>query len=276
MEPSKQKAEWDEVKERAKAAWALGDYARVAEMLQPAADRLVEACSISQGTHVLDVAAGTGNVAIAAAKKGAKVVASDLTPSLIEIGERRCRQEGVDIEWFEADAEALPFETGRFDCVTSAFGAIFAPRAARAASELVRVARSGGIVGMANWTPEGYSGQLFSRMAKHLPAPPEGSDPPVFWGDAGVVRERFEPFASSVNTEIDTITFRWESRQAAREYIERNSGAIVAAKRWMAAQQFDAMLSDLESLTAECSRAPGGELVVDSHYLLVVAAKKVP
>ncbi len=106
-------------------------------------------------------------------------------------------------------------------------------------------------------TPEGYSGQLFSRMAKHLPAPPEGTDPPVRWGDAGVVRERFQPFASSINTQIETITFRWESRQAARNYIERNSGAIVAAKRWTSAQQFDEMVSDLESLTAECSRAPG-------------------
>lgn len=222
----------------------------------------------------MDVAAGTGNVAIAAARKGANVVATDLTPYLIEIGRRRSRVEGLDIEWFEADAEELLFESDRFDVVTSAFGAMFAPRAALAAGELFRVARSGGLVGMTNWTPEGYSGQLFSRMAKHLPAPPARSDPPARWGDPAVVRERFRPFASSVATETETITFRWPSRQAVREYIESNTGAVVAAKRWMAPHQYEAMVDELASVTAEFNRTTGKEILVDSHYLLVVAAKK--
>ncbi len=274
MERREQDAAWDQFKQRAKVAWALGDYAKVAELLQPAADRLVEACSISQGMELLDVAAGTGNVAIAAAKKGARVVASDMTASLIELGERRSRAEGVEVDWFEADAEDLPFETDRFDCVTSAFGAIFAPRAALAARELFRVAKNGGLVGMTNWTPDGYTGQLFSRMAKHFPAPPQGSDPPARWGDPAVVGERFQPFASSVDCEIQTITFRWESLLAAREYIESNTGAVVAAKRWMVPEQYEAMVSDLVSLTAELSPASGDEVVVDSEYLLVVARKR--
>ncbi len=273
MEPREQDAAWDQFKQRAKMAWALGDYAKVAELLQPAADRLVEACFISEGMEVLDVAAGTGNAAIAAAKKGAKVVASDMTPSLIELGQRRSREQGVDIRWFEADAEDLPFETDRFDCVTSAFGVIFAPRAALAARELFRVARDGALVGMTNWTPEGYSGQLFSRMAKHLPVPPQGSDSPARWGDLAVLRERFDRFASSVESAIEQITFRWESLPAAREYIESNTGAVIAAKRWMAPEQYEAMVSDLVSLTAEFSRASGDEVIVDSEYLLVVARK---
>ncbi len=273
MEPREQDPAWDQFKQRAKVAWGLGDYAKVAELLQPAADRLVEACSISEGMEVLDVAAGTGNVAIAAAKKGARVVASDMTAALVELGKRRSRAEGVAIDWFEADAEDLPFEADRFDCVTSAFGVIFAPRAALAASQLFRVATNGGLVGMTNWTPEGYSGQLFSRMAKHLPAPPQGSDPPARWGDPAVVRERFQPFASSVECEIERITFRWECLPAAREYIEGNTGAVVAAKRSMAPEQYEAMVSDLVSLTAEFSRGSGDEVVVDSEYLLVVARK---
>jgi ribosomal protein L17 len=136
--------------------WSEGNYPAIAEVLMPVARALVDACAISAGQEVLDVAAGTGNVAVVAAEEGASVVASDLTPTLIDLGRARSAEAGLDIEWVEADAEALPFEDARFDCVTSTFGAMFAPRPEVVARELFRVVRPGNTVGMANWTPEGF------------------------------------------------------------------------------------------------------------------------
>jgi SAM-dependent methyltransferase len=147
------------IKDIQKRMWSLGDYRELARQFEPTAAALVEACGVGPGMEVLEVAAGTGNLAVAAARRGARVVASDLTPRMVELGQQRSAAEGLAIEWLEADAEDLPFDAGRFDVAASTFGAMFAPRPQVAATELFRVVRSGGTVGLANWTPQGYLGR---------------------------------------------------------------------------------------------------------------------
>ncbi len=162
-------------KAQSRAMWALGDYHRFATAtvwgLGPV---LVEACGISAGQHVLDVAAGSGNVAIAAAKAGANVIASDLTPENFEAGRREAEKQGVELEWVEGDAEALPFGDDEFDAVTSSLGAIFAPDHQAVAEELLRVCRPGGTIGMINFTPEGLAADFFGVLAPYAPPPPRG------------------------------------------------------------------------------------------------------
>src|SRR5918993_2630133 len=172
-----------EFKAATRAAWALGDYHRFAKAtVWQRGVELVEACGISAGQRVLDVAAGTGNTAIRAAEAGARVVASDLTPANFEAGRREARARGVELEWVEADAEALPFGDGEFDVVTSLLGAMFAPDHEKVADELVRVCRPGGTIGMINFTPEGLAAEFFGLFARYAPAPPPGALPPILWG----------------------------------------------------------------------------------------------
>src|SRR3954464_10103299 len=170
--------------------WGLGDYADLSEALPPPAETLAGACAVSAGQEVLDVAAGDGNFAIACAREGASVVASDLSPGMVERGRSRAEREGYDIEWVEADVEDLPFEDGRFDCVGSVFGAMMAPRPRVVAEELFRVVRPGGTVGMTAWTPRGFSADLF-RLGRSY-APPSDSPLSDEWSDETKVRERFD------------------------------------------------------------------------------------
>src|SRR3954463_7746744 len=181
-----------ELKARHRAMWASGDYPSMVEtFLLPLGPRLVEACRIMPGMHVLDVAAGTGNASIPAAQTGAEVTASDLTPELFDAGRVRAAVAGVNLEWAEADAEHLPFADESFDVVMSSIGAMFAPHHQDVADELVRVCRPGGTVGMLNWTPEGMIGALFRTMGPFAPPPPPGAQPPPLWGSEDHVRELF-------------------------------------------------------------------------------------
>jgi SAM-dependent methyltransferase len=181
-----------ELKVRHRAMWASGDYPSMVETwLLPLGPRLVAACGIGSWSRVLDVAAGTGNASIPAALRGASVVASDLTPELLDAGRRRPEADGLDIEWVEADAENLPFEDGSFDVVMSAIGAMFAPHHQVVADELLRVCRPGGTIGLLSWTPEGMIGELFRTMGPFAPAPPAGAQPPPLWGSEDHVRELF-------------------------------------------------------------------------------------
>ena len=199
--------------------WALGDYHRFAkQMMWSVGPELVEACEIVSGQNVLDVAAGTGNVAIRAAEAGANVVASDLTPESLAAGEREARERGLDIEWVVADAQALPFADGEFDVVTSAFGAMFAPDHQAVANELLRVCRPGGTIGLANFTPEGGVGEFFGVFAPYLPAPPHGAQPPVLWGDEAHVWKLFGDGVNSLE-----LTRAWlveRSEGGPREYCD--------------------------------------------------------
>jgi SAM-dependent methyltransferase len=172
-----------ELKARHRAMWASGDYPSMVEtFLLPLGPRLVDACGIGPGMAVLDVAAGTGNASLPAARAGAHVTASDLTPELLEAGRRRAEAEGLALDWVEADAEHLRFEDGSFDVVMSAIGAMFAPHHQEVADELVRVCRPGGTVGLLSWTPEGMIGELFRTMAPFAPPPPAGAQSPPLWG----------------------------------------------------------------------------------------------
>ncbi len=181
-----------ELKARHRAMWASGNYPSMVEtFLLPLGPRLVEAAGIGPGTRVLDVAAGTGNASIPAAQTGASVVASDLTPELLEAGRARAEAVGVDLEWAEADAENLPFEDASFDVVMSSIGAMFAPNHQRVTDELVRVARPGGSIALLSWTPEGMIGGLFRTMGPFAPAPPPGAPPPPLWGSEEHIRGLF-------------------------------------------------------------------------------------
>ena len=186
-----------DLKTRHRVMWASGNYPLMVEtFLLPVGQRLVEACPITPGVRVLDVAAGTGNASIPAAQRGAKVIASDLTPALLEAGSRRPDAKGLDIEWVPADAEDLPFEDGSFDIVMSCIGVMFAPFHQVAADELVRVCRPGGTIALLSWTPEGMIGALFRTLKDFAPPPPPGAQSPPLWGSeehlAGLFGDRVE------------------------------------------------------------------------------------
>jgi ubiquinone/menaquinone biosynthesis C-methylase UbiE len=180
------------LKDRHRSMWAAGDYGEMVQtFLLPLGETLVRACSLGPGTSVLDVAAGTGNAAIAAARTGASVTASDLTPELIAVGRRRTEAESLDLEWIQADAEHLPFEDAAFDVVMSSIGVMFAPHHRQAADELVRVCRPGGRIALLSWTPDGMVGALFRTMAPFAPPPPPGAQPAPLWGTAEHLHELF-------------------------------------------------------------------------------------
>jgi 2-polyprenyl-6-hydroxyphenyl methylase/3-demethylubiquinone-9 3-methyltransferase len=258
-----------------RAMWAMGDYDRFARAtvwdLGPV---LVQACGITRGQHVLDVAAGTGNVAIRAAMAGASVVASDLTPEHFEAGRRAAASAKVDLEWIEADAEALPFDDGAFDVVTSCLGAMFAPDHRAVANELLRVCRPGGTIGMMNFTPEGIGGEFFALLAPYAPAPPRGAEPPVRWGQEDYVRTRLGNRASELTMTRRTYVERAPSpEEYCRLFIEA-FGPLVAIR---------SSLDDAPGRRAELDRAlleavirwskggSKGPVEIPYEYLLVIA-----
>jgi ubiquinone/menaquinone biosynthesis C-methylase UbiE len=253
-----------------RAMWALGDYHRFAKAtvwgLGPV---LVEACGISAGQRVLDVAAGTGNTAIRAAEAGAAVVAADLTPEQFEAGRREARARGVELDWVEADAEALPFADGEFDVVTSSLGAIFAPDHRAVAGELVRVCRPGGTIGMLNFTPE--IDDFFGFFARYgLPAPP--GDPPGLWGDEDHVRELFGDRVSALRVTTGAYVERADSPLAYRELFKQTFGPVVAVYAALSEERAAALDRELLALLEDVNQGPpGGPAEYPYEYLLVVA-----
>jgi SAM-dependent methyltransferase len=261
------------VKDIQKRMWSLGDYRELARQFEPTAVALVEACGVEPGMEVLDVAAGTGNLAVAAARRGARVVASDLTPRMVELGQQRSAAEGLDVEWREADAEDLPFEDGRFDVVASTFGVQFAPRPQVAVAELFRVVRSGGMVGMANWTPQGYLGRQIDLASGYGPPPPGEIPSPLAWGEPEVVRERLGELAVSVELQPRMASTRFDSKQAAREFQERYNGPLIALRNILPSERYAALMTELDELVDQFNRAVDGTVAIDAEYLLVVARK---
>src|ERR687891_329636 len=187
----------DAIKQRQAYVWAQGNYTALSGRLQPAAEALADACAVSAGQEVLDVGAGDGNFALACAREGASVVACDISPGMVERGRARSEREGYDVEWVEGDAEALPFEDARFDCVGSVFAAFFAPRPEVAARELFRVVRPGNTVGLTAWTPEGFFGRLQVLVQGFAPLP-DGLPLPQEWGDEETARARLDGLAGHV------------------------------------------------------------------------------
>jgi SAM-dependent methyltransferase len=265
-----------EVKARHRAMWASGDYPSMVEtFLLPLGPRLVEACGIVPGMHVLDVAAGTGNASIPAAQRGASVTASDLTPALLEAGRHRAQGAGVDLGWVEADAEHLPFEDGSFDVVISSIGAMFAPHHWQVADELVRVCRRGGTIGLLSWTPEGMIGALFRTMGPFAPPPPPGAQPPPLWGSEEHVRELFGDRVDLRTVERDRLEVTAFARpHDYGEHFKARYGPTIAARMNAEKQgreaEFDAAL---DRFCEEWNRGTDDAARFEMQYLLTVGTR---
>ena len=260
------------VKARQQGAWSSGDYAIVGTTLQIVGEELCEALDIRPGRKVLDVAAGNGNVSLAAARRWCDVVATDYVPALLERARERADADRLDIEFREADAEALPFADGSFDVVVSTFGVMFTPDQDRAAAEMVRVCRSGGQIGLANWTPEGFIGQLFKTIGKHL-APPPGARSPALWGTRARIAELFEPHASSIVTVQRHFVFRYRSPEHWLEIFKTYYGPVLKTFAALAPPAQLELERDLISLIGQFNRSADGSMVVPSEYLEVVITR---
>lgn len=270
----------DEVRAAVRGMWALGDYNRYSDELDmyQLGRGLVDACGIGAGKRVLDVGAGTGNVAILAAEAGADVVASDIAVENMKAGEREASERGVELEWIEGDAQALPFGDGEFDVVTSSAGAMFAPDQRAVADELLRVCRPGGTVGMANFTPDGLAGEFFGVLGPYLPPPPPDAPSPLMWGDEAHVRELFGDRVSSLEVSERELVERVPGPPV--EYCElykQTFGPVVAA---FASVEDDPQRSAdldrefLEFATNANVGAPEGPTELRFEYLLVLARKR--
>lgn len=264
--------ELEAIKSKSRQTWMDGDFGKIAKSLEPAAEEFVGRRAIVPEMRVLDVACGSGNAALPAARAGATVTGVDIAPNLLEQARQRARQSGLDIAFIEGDVEDLPFPDGAFDLVFSMFGAMFAPRPERAAAELLRVCRSGGKVAMANWTPTGFSGQMFRTVASHVPPPPVPS--PVEWGDEQIVRERLRDGAS----EIETTPVKAEIRypfppEGVVDYFREYFGPVRNAFEALEEDHRPALHRDLVAVWTEHNRATDGTTWVSSEYLEVVATR---
>lgn len=259
--------------ERARTMWGLGDYPKIAAVILPASQSLLDACAISAGQEVLDVAAGTGNLAVLAAEEGASVVASDLSPAQVELGKARSEAEGVDIEWLEANAEELPFDDGRFDCAASVFGVVFAPRPEVVAGELFRVVKPGGTVGLTSWGPYGSQGAVFEVMNRYGPPPPEGIPPAFEWGLEENVNARLGPHASSVVCERKTLHWEFDTPEDAWNlFLQAGPGAAAAADA--PPEVLERAKAEVVEVVREHDKGDGGKVVLEPEYLQVVARKR--
>ncbi|MEU7866749.1 class I SAM-dependent methyltransferase [Dactylosporangium sp. NPDC049140] len=261
-------------KDKHRAIWGSGDYAAVAaDIIASLGPVLVEACGIGPGQRVLDVAAGTGNAAVPAALAGADVTASDLTPRLLETGQRLAEEQGLKLTWAEADAEALPFGDGEYDCVISCVGVMFAPFHQVAADELVRVCRPGGTIGLISWTPGGFVGQLFGVMKPFAAPPPAGAQPPPLWGDESHVRALLGDRVTSVRAETRTVRVEvFAEPDAFREYFKRNYGPTLAVYQTLAADP--ARTAELDAaLDALAARFRASDGSMEWEYLLLTAGR---
>src|SRR3954454_1732295 len=258
-------------KARQRRVWGLGDYAALARPIEPAATALCDACAVSAGQEVLDVGAGTGNFALACAREGASVVASDLSPGMVERGRARSEREGFAIEWVEADVEDLPFEDGRFDCVGSVFGAMIAPRPRVAAEELFRVVRAGGTVGMTGWPSNGFSADLF-RLGRSY-APPSDSPLSDEWSVEDNVRERFDGLAARFDLEVRKLPWRFDSPEEMVSALGTSAPPWVAAKQNLPAEKWEEMTARARELA---ERWAGDERPIEfeNEYALIVARKR--
>jgi len=261
------------LKLRQHAAWSSGDYAVVGTTLQIVGEELCEALDVRSGQKVLDVAAGNGNATLAAARRWCDVVSTDYVPSLLERGRIRAAAEGLSVEFKEADAEALDFADSSFDVVVSTFGVMFAPDHDKAAAELVRVCKSGGKIGLANWTPEGFIGQLFKIIGKYLP-PPAGSKSPPLWGSRARVTEMFGAAALSIRAESRTFAFRYRSPEHFVEIFRTYYGPTLKAFAALDEANQQGLRKDLLALIGRMNRAEDGTMVVPSEYLEIMIIKR--
>jgi len=275
MERNEMNAPFDlaAVKGRQQLAWASGDYAVIGTTLQIVGESLAEACELRWDEDVLDVAAGNGNATLAAARRGARVTSTDYVSTLLDRGAERARAEGLEVRFQTADAEALPFDDASFDAVLSTFGVMFAPDHAACASEMVRVCRSGGRIGLANWTPGGFVGQMFKTLSRYLP-PPAGVQPPSLWGVEAHLSALFGANASSIVATPKMFNFRYRSAEHFIDVFKTWYGPVLKAYAALPADKVEALNRDLAQLLNGMNRGGPRSLVVPSEYLEVVITRR--
>ena len=271
--PTPTQPDYVAIKQRQQTTWASGDFAVVGTTLQIVGETLAEAVDVRAGERVLDVAAGNGNATLAAARRFAQVTSTDYVQHLLDKGAARAKAEGLDVKFQTADAEALPFEDGSFDVLLSTFGAMFTPDHGKTARELKRVVRSGGRIGMANWTPEGFIGELFRVIGRYVP-PPAGLESPALWGAEPHIVELFGPDATDIRCVRRNFNFRYRSPahwiQVFRDFYGPTHKAYAALDAERQAQ----LTLDLTALLERRNVAGRDSLVVQGEYLEVVVVKK--
>ena len=264
--------DFDAIKARQQGTWSSGDYSVIGTTLQIVGETLCERIDVSAGERVLDVAAGNGNASLAAARRGGVVTASDYVPALLEGAARRAAAEGLTIETREADAEALPFADGTFDVALSVFGVMFTPHQERSASELLRACRPGGRIGVANWTPNGFIGQMFKIVGRYAP-PPAGVRSPLEWGTEARVRELFGGNVRTLDAEPRHFVFRYRSAQDWLDTFRTYYGPTHKAFGALDSDAQAAFEAELLALAGEHNTSSTGTFRVSSEYLEVIAVK---
>ncbi|MFK4510476.1 class I SAM-dependent methyltransferase [Bradyrhizobium daqingense] len=273
LKPTVPQPDLTAVKQRQHGAWSSGDYAVVGTTLQIVGEQLCEAVDIRAGSKVLDVAAGNGNATLAAARRWCDVTSTDFVPALLARGRERAAAEHLTVEFREADAEALPFTDASYDVVLSTFGVMFTPDQDKAASELARVCRSGGKIGLANWTLQGFIGQLFKTIGKHLP-PPAGVKSPALWGTKARLDEMFGNKASEITAEQRMFVFRYRSPDHWLDVFKTFYGPTLKAFAALDEIGQAALKRDLLALLGEFNHADDGTIVVHSEYLEAIITKR--
>jgi len=259
------------IKVKQQAAWATGNYAVIGSSILIVPELLVEAMDIRSGWNVLDVAAGNGNASLAAARRWCKVTSTDYVPELLELGKGRAAADGYTIDFEVADVENLPFADAEFDAVLSTFGVMFAPDQTRSAAEMFRVCKPGGKIGLANWTPPSFVGQIFKTIGKYIP-PPAGVKPPSLWGTEDRLDELF-PAAASIEATARMVDFRYLSPAHWLEIFRTYYGPMNKAFAALDAAGQASLEADLMALMGSMNRADDGTLVLASEYLEVVITK---
>ncbi len=273
MESTGQQSEMDALKARLRATWIAGDFGQIAKFLAQEAETFVNRLGLKPGMKVLDVACGTGNLSLPAARLGATVTGVDIAPNLIEQARANAVAEGLDARFDEGDAEALPYEDASFDVVMTMYGAMFAPRPDLVAAELKRVTRPGGLIAMANWTPTGFIGQMFKATAAHV-TPPAGMASPVLWGKEDVVRERFGDGVSKLEATPRIVLFEFPFSPAdVVEHFRVYYGPTNKAFGTLDENGQAALRQDLEQLWANNNKATDGTTSVEAEYLEVIAVR---
>jgi ubiquinone/menaquinone biosynthesis C-methylase UbiE len=272
-QPTAATPDFEAIKKKQQATWASGDFAVVGTTLQIVGELLAEAADIRSGERVLDVAAGNGNATLAAARRFAEVTSTDYVPALLDKSAVRAKAEGLNVTYRVADVEQLPFPDGSFDAVLSTYGVMFAPNHARSASEMMRVVRPGGRIGLASWTPEGFIGKLFKVVGSFVP-PPAGVKSPALWGTDGHLQELFGKDASSIRSERRNFNFRYLSPEHFIQIFRDFYGPTHKAFAALDEAKQKALAAEITALLEKLNVAGKSSLVVPSEYLETVITRK--
>lgn len=260
------------IKTRQQAVWGAGDYARIGVTLQIIGEQLCEAMDLRSGQTLLDVAGGNGNASLAAARRFCKVVSTDYVEALLAKSAKRAEAEGLAIDYQQADAENLPFADATFDNVVSTYGVMFAPHQAQAASELIRVCKPGGKIGLANWTPQGFIGQLFKTIGRYVP-PPAGVNSPAAWGTQDFLDEHFGPHVAKIDATRRQFVFRYQSPQHWLDVFSSYYGPTLKALESLDDDARQALRREILALIDSLNQATDGTLVLPSDYLEIVITR---